>query len=107
MSRDADPGLAVERTSLAATRSALALVAVAALLVRLGLEAHAEAVASVVAGGDLAVAGLLWLHENERRRPRASAMHGHEHVPDERLPVVVSAATVATALCAIVLALLD
>jgi uncharacterized membrane protein YidH (DUF202 family) len=75
--RPARPILAVERTQLAWSRSALAIVAVAGSLVKLGADGGHVALALGAAGLLIALAGAVWLiglsagHVDAARRRRS------------------------------------
>ena len=70
-----DPGLAAERTALAWGRTALGLIGVAALLLRLAGRGDVPAVGEVVAAGAVLAAGLVWWHGRSvyRMKPRTAA----------------------------------
>jgi uncharacterized membrane protein YidH (DUF202 family) len=86
-----------ERTHLAWTRTALALVIAGALLVRLGYETGTPAVGWAVGGLDALLAGLLWLREDRmpERRDR----------PSPRVLYLIALATLVTAVAGSALAL--
>ena len=78
-----------ERTHLAWTRTALALVIAGALLVRLGYETGTPAVGWAVGGLDAALAGLLWLREDR--------MPEHRDRPSPRVFGLIAFAALVTA----------
>jgi uncharacterized membrane protein YidH (DUF202 family) len=95
-----DPADAAARTTLAWTRTGLALAAAGALLIRLAGETPVPFLGWTIGGLDVLLAAGLWLDDDRRRR------HGYG-APDPRTRVAVVAATVVTALCAIALSVLD
>jgi uncharacterized membrane protein YidH (DUF202 family) len=73
LARRQDPGLAAERTALAWSRTALAVAAVAALLLRIA-ERHPSPVAGLVTASiALLVALAMWAYGRRGYRPRAGA----------------------------------
>ena len=99
MTRDDDPGLARERTTLAWTRSALNMAASGALIARASFSAGVDAlgVAMVIVMGLMAV--LTWRHGQAIYRERGEAGTFPHHQPGAL--GLLTAATVATAAVAI------
>lgn len=101
-----DPGLQAERTGLAWTRTALAVAANAALVVRSGLVA--DRVAVTAAGIGLGVTAAAVAMIGLRRHQRIVQALLDERCPVETRTVLATAtATVAAALVVVVLTLLE
>ena len=93
---DRDPGLARERTSLAWTRTAISFAALGAAMLRVSLTGLLV----------LAAAGAIW-GVGRLSAPPGPAARGHRwHLPRHLVPPTVTAATLLTALLALVLAAL-
>ena len=86
-----DPGLAAERTALAWSRTALAVAAVAALLLRIAERRSAPVAGLLTASVALLVALAMWAYGRRGYRPGAQAR------PAAREPTALWAASVAVA----------
>ncbi len=98
-------GLAAERTSLAWTRSAFAIVAIAAAVAKAGEQANQPAIAGVAVLVLVVLAALVWWagrHEHVRRTSGEPA----DPLPSRRLMLLLSAASVISAVAAFTIALL-
>lgn len=91
--RPYDPGLQNERTALAWTRTALALLAASAIVARLALDRIGAAAMAVVLG---MIPLALWGLAVSARRYRTAqrALHDESALPDARLPVAMTLLTV-------------
>lgn len=100
--RPYDPGLQNERTALAWTRTALALLAASAVLARFALD-RGEAVAAALGVVPLA----LWVLVLSARRYRMAqrALHTESVLPDAVLPFAMTLLTVLIGLAAFTYAL--
>ena len=76
-----DPGLARDRTALAWTRSALAMLAIGTLIARAAFEAHLDALAVIAAIATLALALVTWRQGNSLYRERAVNSSEPHHQP--------------------------
>lgn len=98
-------GLAAERTSLAWTRSSLAIVAIAAAVAKAGEQAGQVLIAGLTVGLLSAVAAVVWWaghHEHVRRTTAGPARPR----PNRGLMLLLSAASVISGVAAFVIAVL-
>ena len=101
--RTADPGLAIERTALAWNRTSLGLAANAALLLRLGLEAHKPLLACAASAITAAAAAASWTYARLSARYNRQAFAEGRPVARPRVLHAISAATVLTAVAGMAL----
>lgn len=92
-----DPGLAIERTALAWSRTSLGLAANAALLLRLGLEAGEPVIACAASALIAAAAAAAWTYARLSARDNRRAFAEGHPVVRPRVMRAISAATVLTA----------
>ena len=76
-----DPGLARDRTALAWTRSALAMLAIGTLIARAAFEADLDVLAVIAAIATLALALVTWRQGNSLYRERAVDSSEPHHQP--------------------------
>jgi uncharacterized membrane protein YidH (DUF202 family) len=91
-----DPGLQAERTSLAWSRTLIALVAVAALCVRASAHLHSEVLLSAALYAAAAV--LVGLHQTVRYRRAVAGLRSDSLSPPVFDVIVLAGTTVALAL---------
>ena len=99
-----DRGLAIERTALAWTRSALALAAIGVLAVRRGAQGDVPDVAYPVGAVLLAAAVGVWMLGASLYTKRAATARAADPAPRALAFKVMSIGTVAIAAAAVVLA---
>ena len=98
-------GLAAERTSLAWTRSAFAIVTIAAAVGKAGEQAGQLAIAAVAVTVLVTLAALVWWagqHEYDRRTSAGQT----DQLPRRRLMALLPAATVISSVAAFTIAVL-
>jgi uncharacterized membrane protein YidH (DUF202 family) len=100
-----DPGKALERTTLAWTRSGLALAAIGALILRAAALSHLTVLSYVVGGALVAGAVLLWAQGSRPYRTREAFRRDRGLLPAANTLRAIAGLTVALAVYALVLAI--
>jgi uncharacterized membrane protein YidH (DUF202 family) len=100
-----DPGKALERTSLAWTRSALALAAIGALMLRAAAQGDLTVPSYVVGGTLVATAVLVWVVGSQPYRTREAWERDRRLLPAAGTLRIIAGLTLAVAVYALVLTL--
>jgi uncharacterized membrane protein YidH (DUF202 family) len=100
-----DPGKALERTSLAWTRSGLSLAAIGALILRAAALSHLTVLSYVVGGALVAAAVGLWAQGSRPYRTRDAWQRDRTLLPEATTLRIIAGITFAVAVYALVLAI--
>src|SRR3954451_17823798 len=100
-----DPGKALERTSLAWTRSGLSLATIGALMLRAAALHHLTVISYVVGAWLVGVAVVLWAEGSRPYRTREAWSRDRSLLPQASTLRIIAGITFAVAVYALVLAI--